>query len=482
MSSSYDVLVIGAGPAGSMAALRARELGAKVAVVDRERTGGTCTNTGCVPTRVLAITARLLRDIRGASVYGIDVSEPQIVWPRTLNRVKQVIADVRANKRVPDQIRKRGGDLFLEGSATFLDPHTVRLSDTGRELSADKIILCIGGHSRRLPVPGIEHVLYPENILELDELPRSVVIVGSGYTGVQLVTIMNAFGARVTLLEIMPNILPGADKDVGRTLRDSFERQGAKVVTGIKGVEKIELVDGGRRRLTYTKNDQPKVIEADAVFVAAGWPAAVEGLGLENTGVELERGFLKVNKYLQTNVPHIFSAGDANGQGMLVQGAHFEASAAAENAVRGPKLPFEHALLPNGGFTDPDHAGVGITEEQARKEFGDVLIAVAHYADLDRAIIDNRTTGFLKLIADRETHKVIGAHAAGENAVEMIQAVATAMACGGAIDTLAGIELAYPTYASLIGAAAQQIAPNIAEQAMHTEAAEDLPRNDDRDR
>jgi glutathione reductase (NADPH) len=414
---------------------------------------------------VLAKTARLLRDIRGASAYGIQVGAPHLLWPQTLARVKQVIADVQSNKDVPEQIRAAGGELFLEGSATFISPHEIRLADSERVLRGEQIILCVGGHSRRLPIPGIEHALYPEDILELEKLPRSVAIVGSGYTGVQLVTVMNAFGAEVTLLEMLPNVLPSADHAIGEVLRTSFERQGATVVTGIKGVERIER-DGDTRRLVYARDDQQHTIECEAVFVCAGWPAAVEGLGLEQAGVEVERGFITTNRYLQTNVPHIYVAGDANGQGMLVQGAHFEAHVAAENAVRGPSQAFEHALLPNGGFTDPDHAGVGLTEEQARQQKLNVATAIAHYADLDRAIIDNQTVGLLKLIVDRDSELVIGAHAAGENAVEVIQAVATAMAADAKVSTLAGVELAYPTYTAIIGAAARQFEPEIGHAAM----------------
>ena len=469
MSDHYDVLVVGAGPAGTAAALHACELGARTAVVDRRRTGGTCTNTGCVPTRVLAITARLLRDIRGASVYGIEIGEPQVIWPRTRARVRQVIGEVHANKRTPDKIRRAGGQLFLEGTATFTSPNTVRLEDTGREISADKIILCVGGKSRRLPLQGIEHAMFPENVLDLEQLPRSLVIVGSGYTGVQVTTIMNAFGVHVTLLEMLPTVLPTADKDVGRLLRDSFEQQGVRVVTGIKGLEGIELLDNGMRRVSYTHADRQYSLDVDAVMVAAGWPASVESLGLEAAGVTVERGFVRTDKFLRTNVEHIFAAGDVNGEAMLVQGAHFEAFAAAENAVRGPTLEFEHRLLPNGGFTDPDHAGVGLTEDEARKEGREYVAAVAHYADLDRAIIDNRKAGFLKLLVDKQSEQIIGAHAAGENAVEVIQAVATAMVAKATIAALAGIELAYPSYAAILGAAASQLVPNIGYAAMrHT--------------
>ncbi len=458
MSNAYDVLVIGAGPAGSMAALHAAELGARVAVVERNRTGGTCTNTGCVPTRVLAKTARTLRDIRGADEYGIEVGAPGLVWQRTLARVRQVIEDVHTNKQVSQRMREAGADVFFEGTATFRSPNEIHLSESGRTLSANNMIVCIGGKSRRLPFPGAEHAMYPEQILQLEALPRSVVIVGSGYTGVQLVTCMNAFGVDVTLLEIAPGVLPGADPDVGHVLADSFRMQGVRIDTGIKGMDQIELRDGVRT-LRYTKDDQQQTVDCDAVILCAGWPANIEEIGLETIGVETKRGFVTVNEYLQTNLQHIFVAGDANGQGMLVQGAHFEAYVAAENAVRGPRLPFKHELLPNGGFTDPDHAGVGLIEDEARKQYADVAVAVAQYADLDRAIIDNRTVGFLKLIVDRKTDLVVGAHAAGENAVEVIQAVATAMAAGVSASTLAAIELAYPTYTAIIGAAASELAP-----------------------
>ncbi len=462
MTEHFDVMVIGAGPAGSTAALHAASLGARVAVIDRERTGGTCTNTGCVPTRVLAITARLLRDIRGASAYGIEVSQPRIEWSRTVERVREVIAGVNANKRIEERIQEMGGTLFLEGSATFTSPNSVRLEHTGRELSADKIIICVGGQARRPPIPGVEFVITPEELVTLPALPKSVVIVGSGYTGVQVTTILNAFGAQVTLLEMAQTMLPGADGDVSRALRSSFEHQGIEVVTSIERVDRIELNDDGTRRLTYTDSGQARVLNCDAVILCVGWPAAITGLGLENIQLETERGFVKVNPQLQTNLPHIFVAGDANGLDMLVQGADFEARTAAENAVRDAHISFDRSLLPSGGFTDPDHAGVGLTETKAREQHPDCIVTTVNYDQLDRAIIDNRTGGFLKLIADVQTGLILGAHGTGENAVELIQAVALAMGAHARVSSLAHVRLAYPTYSAIIGEAARKLEPMIA--------------------
>jgi glutathione reductase (NADPH) len=267
---------------------------------------------------------------------------------------------------------------------------------------------------------------------------------------------MNAFGANVTLLETAPNILPPADADVARALREGFERQGVHVVTGISGIEGIKLEANGLKSLTYSSQGVQHVIHAEAVILAVGWPAALEGLGLEQLGLETERGFLKVNTYLQTNLEHIFVAGDANGRDMLVQGANFEAEVAAENAVLGAKLEFDRSMLPSGGFTDPDHAGVGVSEAQARDQGLDCVVAVARYSDLERAIIDSRTAGFLKLIAD-STGRIIGANGTGENAVEVMQAVATAMAAGATAATLASVRFAYPTYTAIIGEAARKL-------------------------
>jgi pyruvate/2-oxoglutarate dehydrogenase complex dihydrolipoamide dehydrogenase (E3) component len=456
VNQEFDVLVIGAGPAGATAALKASALGARVALVDKRRTGGTCTNTGCVPTRVLAIAARLLRDIRGAGAYGINVSEPELEWKTTVIKVRQVISDIQNVKRLQDKLRDAGGQLFLEGAASFLDLHRVKLADSGRELTAKKIILCVGGKARRPPIPGVEFAITPEEIVDLESLPKSVVIVGSGYTGVQVTTIMNAFGAHVTLLETAPNILPPADADVARALRDGFERQGVRVVTGISGIEQIELEPDGLKRLTFSSQGVQHSIKVEAVILAVGWPAALEGMGLEQLGLETERGFIKINSYLQTNCDHIFVAGDANGRDMLVQGANFEAEVAAENAVRGATIEFDRHSLPSGGFTDPDHAGVGLTEAQAQDSALDCVVAVARYSDLERAIIDSRTAGFLKLIAD-PTGRIVGANGAGENAVEVMQAVATAMAAGATAATLASVRFAYPTYTAIIGEAARKL-------------------------
>lgn len=241
MAENYEVIIVGAGPAGTLAAFRAREVGARdVAIIDKQSiTGGTCTNTGCVPTRVLAKMARLLRDIRGARDYGINVGPPEILWNETRARVRHVIDDVHASKRDAEKLAAADVSLFLNEPATFSTPHEILLKNSGKSLAAERFILCVGGRPRRLPIPGAEHAIYPADLLNLDSLPRSAVIIGSGYTGVQLVTILNALGCAVTVLESQPEILPGADSDVGRHLAESFRQHDVVVETSVTEIEMI---------------------------------------------------------------------------------------------------------------------------------------------------------------------------------------------------------------------------------------------------
>ncbi len=457
MTQRYDVLVLGAGPAGTAAAIRAAELGARVAVAEAKRTGGTCVNTGCVPTRVLAKAARTMRDITAAPAAGIDVGRPRVDWPRVVARVRDVIEQVQAAKSDPEALEEVGADLYLEGRARFVTPHAVELADTARRLEAESVLVCVGGHSRLLPIPGVELALTAEHVLDLERLPRSVAIVGSGSTGSQLATVFRAFGAEVTVLEVAPRVMPGADAAISAALTDSFRAAGVDVVTGIDGVTAIRAQPGGARRLVYGVQGRERTLDADAVLMSVGWPAAVEELGLEQAGVRTNGRHVPVNAFLQTNVPHVYVPGDANGEAMLVQAARFEAEAAATNAVLGPTRSVPHALLPSGGFTDPDYAGVGLTEAEARERDPDCLVAVVDYAGQERAIIDGRTTGFLKLIADRRRSLLLGAHAAGEAAVVVIQAVTTAMAAGVDVATLARVEFAYPTYTAIVGQAAARL-------------------------
>ncbi|MBC7589538.1 MAG: NAD(P)/FAD-dependent oxidoreductase [Salinibacterium sp.] len=454
--ADYDLVVIGAGPAGTSAALRAAELGARVAVVEASRTGGTCVNTGCVPTRVLAKTARLMREVRIAHEYGIAVGAPELQWEATATRVRATVDKVRALKDEPGKFAAAGVELIFEGRARFVDATTLVL-DSGRRITADSVIIAVGGHSRRLPIPGAELATVPEHVLDLPELPRRVAIIGAGNTGAQLVTVFSAFGSAVTLLDVAPRVLAASDADVSEAVSTAFVEQGVIVRTGLAGVESLTQAADGSITLAWTGGGHPGSADFDAVIMATGWPADVDDLGLANAGITTVRSAIPVDQYFRSAVPHIYAVGDANGRDMLVQAAHFEGEAAAENAVLDANRRTPHHLLPAGGFTDPDYAGVGMTEEQARQRDPRCVVATVPYSQLDRAVIDDRGRGFLKLIADRRRELILGAHAVGENAIEVVQSVTTAMAAGIDLSTLAGVKFAYPTYSAVIGLAARAL-------------------------
>ena len=436
--------------------MRARELGAEVALVERGNLGGTCTNDGCVPTRVLAHAARLVRDAEQLAHYGLEGEPPTVDFARLLNRTQRVVYAVHEKKQLRGQLEAAGVRAFdRAGDARFLDAHALVLGD-GSSLQGEKFILCAGGHARRLPFPGSEHALTHSDVWAMKELPRTVVVVGGAATGCQLASVFAAFGSRVWLLDVAPRVLGGEDGAVSDGVAEAFGRRGIEIVAGIGGIEKIAY-ENGSLRLFYTKNDEAHTLVAETIVLAVGWPGNVEGLNLEVAGVEVERGHVRVDDALRTSAPHVFAAGDITGRMMLVQSATYEGNLAAEQTVLGGEHSYRHKIVPHGGFTDPEYASVGLTESRARSEGYDCAVAVVRYAELDRGVIDGRTEGFCKLVVDRPTRHVLGAHIVGEQAVEVVQIAATAMRAGMPVEQLADVEFAYPTFTAILGLAARRI-------------------------
>jgi pyruvate/2-oxoglutarate dehydrogenase complex dihydrolipoamide dehydrogenase (E3) component len=469
----FDVLVLGGGPAGVAAALRARELGATVALVERDRLGGMCVNDGCVPTRALAKAARLVRDTEQLADYGVSCGRPVVHFRRLLATVAATVERVHQMKGLAEQLEQAGVHLVAgTGTARFADAHTIATGDGRGELRADQVIVCVGGHARRLPFPGSEQALTHSDIWRLDDLPGSVVVVGGAATGCQLASVLAAFGSRVTLLEAAGRLLGAEDEAVSQAVGAAFRRRGIEVATGIDEIERLERTGGGLR-LHYRQGGEPRATDADAVLLAVGWPGNLEELGLDAAGIRTDGGHIAVDDRLRTSVPNVYAAGDVGGRMMLVQTAEAEARFAAENAVaaaragaRGPagpgpgepavREPWPLRVVPHGGFTDPEYAGVGLTQAQAETVAGGCVVAEVRYADLERAVIDRHTEGFAKLLVSRSTRRILGAHVVGEQAVEVVQLAAATMAAEQPVERLAGLQLAYPTFTAIIGLAARE--------------------------
>jgi pyruvate/2-oxoglutarate dehydrogenase complex dihydrolipoamide dehydrogenase (E3) component len=468
----FDVIVIGAGPAGVLAALRAGDLGAKTALITRGEFGGMAAHDGPVPVRTLAHAARLIREARQLGLYGIAVSEPVLDYPRLLARVRTVVNDVRAHSVFRGQIDALGVTVYEQaGAARFADLRTIE-TESGLRLQAEKIIICTGGVSRRLAVPGFELTATHSDAWGLTSVPPSMLVIGGGATGVQVASIFNAFGSRVQLFQAGPRILPTEDEDVSSAVAAAFRESGMVVREDFGAIESFERTPRGVRMI-FSKDGVRDSAEAALAVVAVGWVANTAGLGLAMAGVETDhRGFIRVDAYLRTSAPHIFAAGDITGRLLLVPQAIQDGFVAATNAVRGVTMTLGDQVSPIGSFTDPEYAQVGLTEAKAR-ETHDVVTAVVRFDATTRTIIDGRTAGFCKLVVDRATYKLLGCHVVGERAVEITQVAAIAIAAGMRVDDLAQVPLSFPTYTGILGrvaaSAARQLNLNVSWQAHQAE-------------
>jgi dihydrolipoamide dehydrogenase len=452
-----DVLVIGAGPAGVLAALRAADLGARTVLVTRNEFGGMAANDGPVPVRTLAHAARLIREARQLGQYGISVSEPVLDYPRLLARVSEVVKDVRAHSSLRPQIDSLGMTVHEHaGVARFADDHTVE-TESGLRLQAEKIIVCTGGVSRCLSVPGFELANTHSDAWGLTSVPPSMLVVGAGATGVQVASIFNAFGSRIQLFQTGPRILPGEDEDVSAAMATAFRAANIAVHENIGAVEAFEKAPTGVR-MTFSRDGVRDSAEATLAVVAVGWAADTTGLNLAAAGVEIgHRDFVKVDAYLRTSKSHIFAAGDITGRLMLVPQAIRDGFVAATNAVQGSTTTIGDPVSPIGSFTDPEYAQVGLTEAKSRERY-DVETVVLRFDSTTRTIIDGHKVGFCKLIVDRKTHGILGCHVVGERAVEITQVAAIAIAAGMRVDDLAQIPLSFPTYAGIVARVAASAA------------------------
>ena len=448
-----DVLVIGAGPAGVLAALRAADLGARTELVTRTEFGGMAANDGPVPVRTLAHAARLIREARQLGEYGIGVSEPVLDYPRLLARVREVINDVRSHSSLRPQIDSLGVIVHEHaGAARFTDEHTIE-TKSGLRLRAEKIIICTGGVSRRLSVPGFELTNTHSDAWGLTSVPPSMLVIGAGATGVQVASIFNAFGSRIQLFQTGPRILPTEDEDVSAAVAAAFRSANIAVHENIGAIEGFEKTPSGVR-MTFSRDGVRNSTEATLAVVAVGWVADTAGLSLATPCVETDpRGFVRVDEYLRTSTPHIFAAGDITGRLMLVPQAIRDGFVSATNAVRGPTLTIGSPVSPIGSFTDPEYAQVGLTEAKARKTH-DVETTMIRFDSTTRTIIDGHKIGFCKLIVERDTHRILGCHVVGERAVEITQVAGIVIAAGMPVDDLAQIPLSFPTYAGILARAA----------------------------
>ena len=427
-NSRYDLAVIGSGPGGYVAAIRASQLKMRVAVVEREEVGGVCLNWGCIPSKALLNSAETMESIRGAAKeHGIEVGEVKVDFNRVIKRSREA-AD-KLSKGVRFLLRKNKIDLF-EASATIAGPNSVALAPAAGKpppaapaIEAERILVATGSGERLFGGMKIgDGVMTSREALLNDHLPESVAVIGAGAVGLEFAYFYQAFGAKVTVIELEKQMLPGFDAEIAEELRRAFVKRGVTVMLG-HGYKSMER-KGGRWTVTLDAGGAAKTVEAEAVLVAVGRNPLSPNLGLEKVGVELERGgFIKVDDSFRTSCPSVYAIGDVIRPPLLAHKASAEGIAAVE-IMAGVREPgFDLMSIAGCIYCEPEVATVGLTEAQARERGIEVKVGKFPFRAIGKAVAVNQTEGFVKIVASKEYSEVLGAQIIGHHATDLISEI-----------------------------------------------------------
>jgi dihydrolipoamide dehydrogenase len=446
----FDVAVIGSGPGGYVAALKAAQLGARVAVVEQGHLGGTCLNDGCIPSKVLLASAELLHRIAGAEPMGIRVDKPTFDWTAIQKRKDKTVQTLRGGVRSLFKARKVAlykGRAVLSGRGRIV---VTGDDGAGEEVTAEKIILAVGSVPSRIPgwPQDGEKVCTSDESLHWKRLPGRLLIVGGGYIGCEFACMMHEFGVRVTLLEMLDGLLPSLDAALGAELARSFAKRGIECITGAQ-VEDLTVRDDGIKATIAGGGS----VEADRVLVAIGRSPNTADLGLESVAVTTDGGFVRVNDRMETPADGIYCIGDANGRIMLAHAASAQGIVAAENAL-GATRTFD-APVPGCIFTFPEVATVGLSQEQARERRIPLRVGTFPLARLGKAMAVGETEGFVKVLRHRGTGDLLGVHMLGHGVTECIAAAGALLGQKASVEDVAETVFAHPTMSEALRESAE---------------------------
>jgi dihydrolipoyl dehydrogenase len=439
MPDPYDVLVIGAGPGGYVAAIRAAQLGLKAAIIEKDAVGGTCLNWGCIPSKALLYSAELLNLYKRGPEFGITTGEVTADLAVSVNRSRDIVAKFVAG--VEGLLQQNKVNL-IRGTARLDALGRVRVEPTGEVIEARHVIIATGGVTRSLPNVPVDgdRVVTSREALDLRDTPASIVIVGGGAIGVEFGYLYRSYGAEVTIVELLPHLLPNEDEDVSRQLERSFSAMGITVLTGTS-VDDVR-VDALGVSVTVKKDDDARELRAEKVLIGVGFGANSDALGLAEAGVELERGWIKVDDYCQTNVPGVWAIGDVTGRLLLAHVASHQAVTAVEKIAGLDPQPLSYENMPRAVYCQPQVASLGITEAQAKERGIDVLVGRFPFRASGKAMAIGETDGFVKLVVDRDSRAVLGYHMIGHGVTEML-----GEATLGAVLETTPVELGYAVHA-----------------------------------
>ena len=448
---AYDVVVIGSGPGGYSAAVRAGQYGLKTALVERQpRLGGTCLLVGCIPTKSLLHTADVWDYFKKPEAEGIACKDPQLNFPQVLDRKNKIVT--KHSKGIEFLMRKNKVDV-LKGNARLLGGG--RLEVDGKPVETKNIILATGSEARMLP--GLKsdatHILTNIEILDLPAIPKSLGIIGAGAVGVEFASIFNRFGTKVTILEMLPRLVPVEEEEISKELEKHFKKTGIRIETGAKA-ENIRRNSNSVSLTATLAGGNKEEMEFEKLLVAVGRKPNTDGVGLENTAAQIDRGFVKVDATQRTAEPGLYAIGDiVAGTPQLAHVATAEGMIAVAHIAGKPARPINRNRIPGATYTDPGIGSVGLTEAQARAQGFKVKIGKFPFAGNSKATILNKHEGFVKVIAEETLGEILGVHIIGPEAYELISEAVTAMESEATVDSMMSTIHAHPTIYEAVGEA-----------------------------
>ena len=438
----FDVVVIGGGPAGYVAAIRAAQVGGKVAVVEKSELGGTCLNRGCIPTKTFLKNAEIIEGIEMSSKRGIILENEKFTvdMPKVVSLKNEIVKTL--TNGVQGLLKSNSIKIFKGVGKINKDKDVVINGE--KVLRTNKIILAGGSKVGSVNIPGIEskRVLTSDDILDLKELPKSLAVIGGGVVGVELGQAYLSFGSEVTVIEMMDRIVPGVDREASETLRKALEKKGMKILTSSKIKEIID--EGDKLRI---KLEDKEDVVAEKALLSIGRVPDLEAVG--ELDLEMERGKIKVDKYMETSVKGVYAPGDINGIKMLAHAAFRMGEVAAENAILGNHREIKLETTPSAIYTIPEVGMVGLTEEEAKEKY-DINIGKFAFVGNGRALASGDTTGFVKVIADKKYGEILGVHIVGQSAAEIINEASSLMAMEITVDEVIKTIHGHPTFSEAL--------------------------------
>ncbi len=450
--NAYDVVVLGAGPGGYVAALRAAQLGAKVCLIEKNVVGGTCLNRGCIPSKALIHSAALWKRAKEGGVFGVGASQWRFDWGKAQGRKNDV---VNAQVKGVHTLLQAAKVEVKQGSGSLVDVKTVKVSvNGGAETVTGKAIILASG-SEPAGIPGVPvdggRVLTSTEALQLSELPRTFLVVGGGVIGMEFASMLSSLGTQVTVVEMLPQILAMEDPMLVRVLQGALQKQGVAFHVNTK-VEKVETAASGVR----VEISGGATLEAERVLIATGRSLNSRGIGLENVGVKTDRGAIQVNERMETTVSGIYAIGDVTGISLLAHAASMQGLVAAANATGG-HATMDYSAIPNCIYTDPEIASVGLSEPKAKEQGRAIKVGRFNFAALGKAMCIGETAGMVKVVADAQTDEVLGVGIVGPHATDLIAEGVLAVRHGLTAHQVAETIHAHPTLPEAMGEAMHDV-------------------------